>query len=47
LAAAELIAKEAGALITDLKGKAFRYDAKSTTELGVICAGPSASLLIR
>ena len=46
LAAAELIAVEAGALITDLRGKAFRYNVKSTTNLGVICAGPSLMPLI-
>ncbi len=46
LAAAELIATEAGAMITDLRGKAFRYNAKSTSELGVICAGPTLMPLI-
>jgi len=46
LAAAELIAVEAGAKITDLRGNAFRYDAKSTSELGVICAGPQLMPLI-
>lgn len=46
LAAAELISREAGAPITDLRGKAFRYDAKSTTKLGVICASPSLMPLI-
>ena len=46
LAAAELIAREAGALITDLRGRAFRYNVKSTSELGVICAGTSLMPLI-
>lgn len=46
LAAAELIAVEAGALITDLRGKSFSYNAKGTTEMGVICAGPTLMPLI-
>ena len=46
LAAAELIAREAGAHITDLRGNSFRYDAKSTSELGVICAGTKLMPLI-
>lgn len=46
LAAAELIALEAGAPITDLRGKAFQYNVESTKELGVICAGPSLMPLI-
>ncbi len=40
LAAAELIAREAGAIVTDLRGQAFRYDQQSTSEFGVICSGP-------
>jgi myo-inositol-1(or 4)-monophosphatase len=46
LAAAELIAREAGALVTNLKGKPFAYDQKSTSENGVICAGPHLMPLI-
>lgn len=46
LAAAELIAHEAGAVITDLRGKAFRYDSDHTSNFGVICAGPALNALI-
>jgi len=46
LAAAELIAKEAGAIITDLRGQSFRYDQEHTTEFGVICAGPNLHALL-
>ena len=46
LAAAELIAAEAGAQITDLRGNAFAYDRESTSELGVICAGTNLMSLI-
>jgi len=46
LAAAELIATEAGAKISNLRGKDFRYDQKSTSEFGVICAGPSLHALL-
>lgn len=46
LAAAELIAVEAGAMVTDLNGKAFSYNQKSTSEIGVICAGPHLMPLI-
>ena len=46
LAAAELIAREAGAVITDLRGRDFRYDQESTKEIGVICAGPKLHALL-
>jgi len=46
LAAAELIAQEAGAIVTDLKGENFRYDQTSTSEFGVICAGPKLYALL-
>lgn len=46
LAAAELIATEAGAVICNLRGDAFRYDRESTSEFGVICAGPSLHALL-
>jgi myo-inositol-1(or 4)-monophosphatase len=46
LAAAELIATEAGAVVTDLRGRKFRYDRDSVTELGVICAGPRLHALL-
>lgn len=47
LAAAELIASEAGAKITDLRGNAFAYDRDSTSEIGVICAGANLMSLIQ
>lgn len=40
LAAAELIATEAGAVITNLREQKFAYDQTGTSEFGVICAGP-------
>lgn len=46
LAAAELIASEAGAVVTNLRGENFRYDRDSVKELGVICAGPSMHALL-
>ena len=46
LAAAELIAAEAGATITNLAGDDFQYDRKSTSEFGVICAGPDLHALL-
>lgn len=46
LAAAELIANEAGATISNLRGSSFRYDRKSTSEFGVICAGPDLYALL-
>ncbi len=46
LAAAELIATEAGALICNLRGEEFRYDQNSTSEFGVICAGPDLQALL-
>ncbi|PHR61664.1 MAG: inositol monophosphatase [Robiginitomaculum sp.] len=41
LAAATLIAQEAGAMATDLEGDAFDYAQKSTSNNGVICASPT------
>ncbi|MGJ8562025.1 MAG: inositol monophosphatase family protein [Alphaproteobacteria bacterium] len=46
LAAAELIAREAGAVITNLRGEIFRYDQEGVTEFGVICAGPKLHALL-
>lgn len=46
LAAAELIAREAGAIITDLSGADFRYDQKTVKKSGVICAGPTLYALL-
>ena len=46
LAAASLIAEEAGAIATDLHGQRFRYDQQSVVEMGVICAGPALHALL-
>ncbi len=46
LAAAELIANEAGAITSDLHGQNFRYDRQSVVEMGVICAGPALHPLL-
>jgi myo-inositol-1(or 4)-monophosphatase len=47
VAAAALIAAEAGAPVCDLYGKPFRYDRKGTTQTGVICAGTTLMPLIK
>jgi len=41
-----LIATEAGAEICNLRGEPFRYDRNSTSEFGVICAGPGLQALL-
>ncbi len=46
LAAADLIAAEAGVLITGPEGLPFRYDEAKTVKPGVICAGPALHPLI-
>ena len=47
LAAAALIASEAGAVITDLNGDAFAYNTAGTSNDGVICAGPMLYALLQ
>jgi myo-inositol-1(or 4)-monophosphatase len=47
LAAADLIASEAGAIVTDPDGHEFRYNLPTTTKSGVICAGRTLFDLIR
>ncbi len=47
LAAAELIAVEAGCIVTDLRGDGLRYDQETVSSLGVICAGPALYGLIK
>ena len=47
LAAAELIATEAGCIVTDLRGDNLRYDQETVSSLGVICAGPNLYGLIK
>ncbi len=46
LAAAQLIATEAGGLVTNLYGKVPSFDGPSTSGLGVICAGPKLHALL-
>ncbi|MEM7728649.1 MAG: inositol monophosphatase family protein [Pseudomonadota bacterium] len=46
VAAAALIAQEAGAVVTDLHGTAPRYDRESTRGMGVICASPPLHALL-
>ncbi|MBL1430793.1 MAG: 3'(2'),5'-bisphosphate nucleotidase CysQ [Robiginitomaculum sp.] len=46
LAAADLIAEEAGAVITDPNGQKFYYNLQSTSKSGVICAGKTVHDLI-
>jgi len=46
LAAAELIATEAGAIVTNLRGKHPTYDGPTTSGLGVICASPKLHALL-
>lgn len=46
IAAAALIATEAGAVVTNLYGEVPRFDGPSTSGLGVICASPSLHALL-
>lgn len=46
LAAAGLIASEAGAVITDLIGEEFNYNEDTVVKRGVICAGPALHPLL-
>ena len=46
VAAAEIIAREAGATVTNLDGTPFRYDAESVREFGVVCANPALHSLL-
>ena len=46
LAAADLIAREAGALVTDHHGRGFAYNLPSTRKPSLICAGPQLHRLI-
>ncbi len=46
LAAADIIAREAGAMISDLDGKAFHYAKDDVKENGVICASPRLYFLL-
>ncbi len=46
VAAAALIAHEAGAKVTNLRGEAPEFDGPTTSGLGVICAGPHLHALL-
>ncbi|WP_026940733.1 inositol monophosphatase family protein [Hellea balneolensis] len=46
VAAAQLIASEAGAIVTNLNGVAPSYDGKTTSGLGIICAGKTLHALL-
>ena len=46
LAAADLIATEAGCLVTDHKGRAFRYNQEHPKMRSLVCAGPALHGLI-
>lgn len=46
VAAASLIAQEAGAIVTNLKGETPKFDGEGTTGFGVICASPSLHALL-
>ena len=46
VAAAALIASEAGAVISDIRGKTPQFDTETTSGLGVICAGPRLHALL-
>ena len=46
VAAAALIATEAGAIVTDIRGKSPQFDTETTSGLGVICAGTHLHALL-
>jgi len=46
LAAATIIAREAGAVITDIEGHSFNFSETGTRKNGVICAGPALHALL-
>lgn len=46
VAAAALIATEAGAVVTDIRGETPHFDTKTTSGLGVICAGTELHALL-
>lgn len=46
VAAASLIAQEAGAIVTNLAGERPRFDGEKTTGFGIICASPSLHALL-
>jgi len=46
IAAAALIASEAGAVVTDIRGNVPHFNGETTSGLGVICAGPTLHALL-
>ncbi|MEP3655318.1 MAG: inositol monophosphatase family protein [Litorimonas sp.] len=46
VAAASLIATEAGAIVSDIRGQLPHFDTETTSGLGVICAGPRLHALL-
>ena len=46
VAAAQLIAAEAGAIVTNLHGNTLTYDGETTRGLGIICAGKTLHALL-
>ncbi len=46
VAAAALIAAEAGAIVSDIRGTTPQFDTETTSGLGVICAGPHLHALL-
>ena len=46
IAAASLIAREAGAIITDIRGHIPKFNDKTLSKFGVICAGPKLHALL-
>jgi len=46
VAAAALIATEAGAVVTDIRGQTPHFDTETTSGLGVICAGTGLHALL-
>lgn len=46
VAAATLIATEAGAIVSDIRGVVPHFDTETTSGLGVICAGPTLHALL-
>lgn len=46
VAAAALVATEAGAVFTNIRGETPHFDMESTSGLGVICAGPTLHALL-
>lgn len=46
VAAGDLIAREAGCYVGDLRGRPFRYNLEQPSQSGLLCAGPDLATLI-